>query len=603
MNRYRNLYCILAVGLFSAISYGLSGTGTAEDPYRIQSLEDFNEISADPNSTFIDAHIRLDCDLDLIDLPLYGPWIEDFTGVFDGNNHTILKLRIEAMMQEQVGLFGYASGARIVDLILIDPYVSGLKQVAAVCGYADSCTIDNCRIAGMSMLAHRFAGGIVGEAYRSTVTGCSVSGEITGYKDTWNSVEPRYIGGLIGYCSNAMVVEDCGSNITIKPYPSHKIDSAGGLIGDLGEGTVRRSSSISNITGASYVGGLLGESIRPANLVEDCFVQATVSGGENVGGLIGRNGNADSASNAGGTVLRCSSKSTVQCGNIGGGLIGRNYSGPIRLCQSDSSVSGGLNVGGLVGSSGTATIQECRSNSTVSGTQYVGGLIGVSASATIQECRSNSTVSGTQYVGGLMGQCGATVSDCLALGTATSTSTYRGGLMGKCNGGTTTRCYAAVDLPGSTTIRGGLFGRIESTTTVSRCFWDKSIQTGGITADYGTKSATVTITDIFGKTTAEMMTEATFTAYGWDFANETANGTADFWRLCTDGTAYPRLAWEFPRQDLACPDGVGVEDLLILSTQWLVSGLTANSGPDFTGDGSVTLDDLAVLSAVWLKTP
>ena len=109
--------------------------------------------------------------------------------------------------------------------------------------------------------------------------------------------------------------------------------------------------------------------------------------------------------------------------------------------------------------------------------------------------------------------------------------------------------------------------------------------------DIGNKKGTAT--DIYPKTTAEMMTQSTFTAFGWDFTNETTNGVADLWRLCTDGTSYPRLSWEFPRQDLACPDGVGIEDLLVLSAQWRRLGLTPNTGPDFTGDGNILLDDLA----------
>ena len=44
--------------------------------------------------------------------------------------------------------------------------------------------------------------------------------------------------------------------------------------------------------------------------------------------------------------------------------------------------------------------------------------------------------------------------------------------------------------------------------------------------------------NIYGKTTAEMTHQATFT--NWDFTNESTNGTADIWRLCIDGTGYPR---------------------------------------------------------------
>ena len=46
-----------------------------------------------------------------------------------------------------------------------------------------------------------------------------------------------------------------------------------------------------------------------------------------------------------------------------------------------------------------------------------------------------------------------------------------------------------------------------------------------------------------GKTTAEMQTASTFIEVGWDFVDETNNGTEDIWWIL-DGQDYPRLWWE-----------------------------------------------------------
>jgi len=46
-----------------------------------------------------------------------------------------------------------------------------------------------------------------------------------------------------------------------------------------------------------------------------------------------------------------------------------------------------------------------------------------------------------------------------------------------------------------------------------------------------------------GKTTAEMQTAGTFLNAGWDFVDETENGTEDIWRIL-EGQDYPRLWWE-----------------------------------------------------------
>lgn len=505
-------------------------------------MDDFNEFRT--SSSYWSGHVRLDCELDFAGTTFYGSCISYFSGVFDGNHQPIRNLKLDSS-SEAVGFFGSLYSAQVYDVEFVSPDVEGYERFGIVCGYSETSTIRNCTVTNLKMLAHRYGGGIAGYDSGSTISGCSVSGEITGYEDYGD--ESLYLGGILGYAYNTTIVEDCHSQITIKKYMvTHKLSSLGGLVGNLGLGQVRRCTSICTITGRYYIGGLLGESIRPANIVEDCYAEATLSGTDNIGGLIGRNGNSTASNNVGGTVRRCSSKATIQCSTYGGGLLGRNYTGPISSCRSESSVTGSSFVGGLIGS-GNGSVQYCYAAGSVNGT--------------------------SMYYGGLIGTTGAAIA----------------------------HCYAAVILTGSTTTRGGLFGTLETAGNASSCFWDSDIQTETGIQSIGNKKGTAT--DVYSKTTPEMKTKSTFTAYGWDFTNEIVNGSADIWRLCTDGAAYPRLSWEFPRPDMACPDGVGVEDLLALSGQWLVTGLSPNTGADLSGDGSVTLDDAAILSSAWLANP
>ncbi|MHC4169686.1 MAG: hypothetical protein ACYSWQ_22295 [Planctomycetota bacterium] len=51
-----------------------------------------------------------------------------------------------------------------------------------------------------------------------------------------------------------------------------------------------------------------------------------------------------------------------------------------------------------------------------------------------------------------------------------------------------------------------------------------------------------------GKTTAEMKVAATFLDAGWDFVDETTNGTEDIWWIL-EGQDYPRLWWELIPQN------------------------------------------------------
>ncbi len=89
-----------------------------------------------------------------------------------------------------------------------------------------------------------------------------------------------------------------------------------------------------------------------------------------------------------------------------GSLVSVLSNGTITNCYVEGgSVSGGHDVGGLVGSNG-GTITNCYSNVGVSGNYYVGGLVGMNGgwvSGTITNCYSTGTVSGTTNVGGLVG--------------------------------------------------------------------------------------------------------------------------------------------------------------------------------------------------------
>ena len=46
-----------------------------------------------------------------------------------------------------------------------------------------------------------------------------------------------------------------------------------------------------------------------------------------------------------------------------------------------------------------------------------------------------------------------------------------------------------------------------------------------------------------GKTTVQMQTADTFLEMGWDFVDETANGTENIWWI-DEGQDYPHLWWE-----------------------------------------------------------
>jgi len=170
-----------------------------------------------------------------------------------------------------------------------------------------------------------------------------------------------------------------------------------------------------------------------------------------------------------------------------GGLVGLNYRGIITTSYSSGTVSGISGVGGLAGShSGGGIITTSYSRGSISGTTGVGGLVGLNHGGSIATSYSTAAVTGDASLGGLVGE------------------NYGG--------------------------------------DVIACFWD--IETSGRPNMCGGQVDEATDCDhSFGKTTAEMQTATTFLDAGWDFIDETTNGSDDIWWIL-EGQDCPRLWWE-----------------------------------------------------------
>ena len=222
---------------------------------------------------------------------------------------------------------------------------------------------------------------------------------------------------------------------------------------------------------ASYYVGLFGYTGATAAIKNVGLTNGNITGNIAVGGMVGMNY---------GTIANSYSTGAVSgTGNGIGGLVGYNY-GAISNSYSTNEVSGSgiSNLGGLVGyNGGGSSISNSYSTGAVSGTSTVGGLVGYNSGGTISNSYSTGAVSGTSTVGGLVGyHYSGAISNSYSTGAVPVTGNNIGGLVGLNYSGTTTSSY-----------------------------WD-TVTSGRSTSAGGT-----------GKTTSEMMTQATFV--GWDFAN------------------------------------------------------------------------------------
>jgi len=245
--------------------------------------------------------------------------------------------------------------------------------------------------------------------------------------------------------------------------------------------------------------GLFGRGAKFEGVIEHVgVVNATVTGGGNVGLLLGRN----SGYNVGNSY---SGGSVTGNGNVGG-LVGRNE-GDVSNSYSTSSVSGGYdNIGGLVGvNSMWGNVNDSYSSGTVSGDSAVGGLVGNNFYGSVSNSYSTGNVTGSLRVGGLVGYSrGGTVSNSYSTGSVTGNSST-----------------------------GGLAG-FSYESTVNNSFWDTETS-GQASSDGGT-----------GKTTAEMQDIITFSGASWNIAavaNPSLRNLSYIWNIVNNVT-YPFLSWE-----------------------------------------------------------
>lgn len=516
--------CVLA--LPARAQYG-GGTGEPNDPYLIYTPEQLNTIGADPNSW--DRHFKLMADIDLFAYAesgfnvigpssmrprskspssLGGP----FTGVFDGDNHTICSLTWPSARQGPAGLFGYVAGPRgeVKNLVLANPVMDlGQDSYGAPLAVTLSGgTLTNCHVRGGRVSGADYVGGLVRSNERGTISGCSAEISVEG--NDW-------VGGLVA--CNRGTIDKCRAGGSVTGG-----EQVGGLVG-LNEGNITDGHAVGDVNGIDKVGGLVG-SYR-LGTIRGCYSTGNVTGHEAIGGLVGE-------------------------------------SGPeVADCHSTGSVTGVRYVGGLIGMAGFSRVQNCYATGNVQGEEYAGGLAGLVLSSLLN-CFAEGDVTGNNWIGGLVGHNQRTITNCYATGSILGPDgvagdprdlsvfrdphggpavpdTIAGGLVGW-NSGIILNSYSSGAVL-RTRDAGGLVGVASLSARVVGSFWD--VEASGQTVSAGG----------IGKTTAQMKTAVTF--FGWG-----ALDSRDAWTI-DDGNDYPRLSWEDrPGRliDWAYPAGEGTEE-------------------------------------------
>ena len=243
----------------------LTGTPAAISWVDIETVDDLLALAKATDAETLGKNYRLKADLNLKDTPFNGIGSagQPFTGMFDGQGHTISHVTVNAPEGENAGFFNVIKGATIRDLKLVDVEITGKANVGGLAGSAQV----------------QLDSGDLSKNVANLIGGCSVSGTVTGTKN---------VGGLVGLnegktdpqtlFSIASAVDKCAASVTVNGK-----EKTGGLVGKNG-GTITKSSSGGTVKGDTTTGGLAGDS---SGDIYDSHTSCTVAGSSHTGGFVG----------------------------------------------------------------------------------------------------------------------------------------------------------------------------------------------------------------------------------------------------------------------------------------------------------------------------
>ncbi len=410
------------------------GSGTQEDPYIITSKYQLSAKSTYSIYNDLSAHYKLGTDIVFTEddyaeggyfhyygtIPqpgvssVYGlgfepigGWPDPFTGVFDGDNHSITGLYTEydGTFRNIIGLFGHVENGTVKNLNLVDVNISTASTVemftAGVVGHLENGMVINCTVSG-TVAGDSIVGGIVGEVNsEGVVEACTNNANVVGTASPFLSVNDEYsevllkVGGIVGSNVNAMV-DSCSNAGLIKAEAAGglhtSLGAAGGIAGYVEEGTVINSTNKSDIAATD-------QSMTSYPL----YVLLSA------GGIVGR-GDVP-------TITGCTNSAEV---------LAYNSSGSVTSCY----------AGGIIGADVTSDygtggyISDCTNTGNVGGTArdgaiaLVGGIAG-GADSYIENCKNEGEVLGYTrdsdnlihgYSGGIAGFSSASVNSCYNVG-------------------------------------------------------------------------------------------------------------------------------------------------------------------------------------------
>lgn len=238
-----------------------------------------------------------------------------FKGTFDGNNHTINNMNINATAIENevycgIGFIAVLEGGTVKNLNFINSNIySEIRSTGIAVGYSiGNSTIENVKIInGEITIKNAIVGGVCGyNAINSKVINCYNNSNITQYdagrsggicgenyqsstiENCYNTgiIDSKYTyaGGICGENYTNSIIESCYNTGTITVSGTHKIhkdSNVGGIVADNTNSSIINCYNAGNITGAfDKVGGIVGYNHKESKIVKNVFNNGVIKKGE-----------------------------------------------------------------------------------------------------------------------------------------------------------------------------------------------------------------------------------------------------------------------------------------------------------------------------------
>ena len=404
------------------------GTGTIDNPYRIEYIEDLVRLSENvnkgksyknkyfkvennldfkedksyknPNSKFGDINNDGNKDSIKVELTTNSGFksigdneSNSFEGIFDGNGKTIKNLIItnKNNAESLVGLFGYNQGkiarVTIVGNITLENKIENEKIYAGMLCARNKGIIETCNIEGI--IEEK-------EIIEKTIT--KVAGIVA-----------ENMGKIVNTVSNVNIISNqLKAGIVAENIILDDIENSAEIINCTNLGNIKE-----NIPSDYYTGGIVA--INDNGNITSCNNNGEIEG-KKVGGIAGTSKGYIVACQNAGNIRNLEEDSNDE--EIAGGIVGTLDSSIVENCKNIGNIEGLTNVGGIVGKN-QGTISQCKNVANISkilenkaNILNIGGIVGDFSQGKVTNSKNYGSIfSKVDNIVNLGGICGTLYKD------------------------------------------------------------------------------------------------------------------------------------------------------------------------------------------------